>query len=94
MIVSLDEAKNYLRVDSDAEDTTIENLLKSAQNLCMDVVRMDDESEFDAIGDIAKIAVLHALGFFYENRGDENTDVHALTLRLRSLLFGQRKERF
>ena len=94
MIISLDEAKNYLRVDSEAEDITIENLMKSAQNLCMDVARIDDESDFDSAGDAAKIAVLHTLGFFYENRGDENSDLHALILRLRSLLFGLRKEKF
>ena len=92
MIVTLSEAKEYLRIDIADEDTTVENLLKSAQNLCMDVARIDSETEFDAAGDISKTAVLYALGYFYEHRGDNtDTDLHALTLTLRSLLFGIRQ---
>ena len=71
--MTLSEAKEYLRIDIADEDTTVENLLKSAQNLCMDVARISDETEFDAAGDISKTAVLYALGYFYEHRGD-NTD--------------------
>lgn len=92
MIVTLDEAKEYLRIDIDDEDATVENLLKSAQNLCMDVARIRDESEFDAAGDISKTAVLYTLGYFYEHR--DEADIHNLTLTLRSLLFGIRKDSF
>jgi len=94
MIVTLDEAKEYLRIDIADEDTTVEYLLKSAQNLCMDVARIDDEAEFDAAGDISKTAVLFTLGYFYNHRGDEETDLHNLTLILRSLLFGIRQGAF
>ena len=92
MIVTLDEAKEYLRIDGNAEDTTVETLLKSAQNLCMDAARIDNESDFDAAGDISKTAVLYTLGYFYEHREEGNYD--ALTLTLRNLLFGIRKEAF
>lgn len=91
MLISLEQAKEYLRVDTDNEDTLIETLLKSAQNLCQDVARLE-ETEFESAGEIAKIAVLFTLGYFYEHR--EEADHHALTLRLRSLLFGIRKESF
>lgn len=91
MIVTLAQAKEYLRVDGNFEDSTIETLLSSAQHLCQDVSRLS-ESEFEAAGDIAKLAVLFALGYSYEHR--EYADHHALTLRLRSLLFGIRKEGF
>ena len=92
MIVTLDQAKEYLRIDGNAEDTTVETLLKSAQNLCMDVARFDNESDFDAAGDISKTAVLFTLGYFYEHR--EEADHNKLTSILRSLLFGIRKEAF
>ena len=92
MIVTLDEAKEYLRIDGNAEDTTVEILLKSAQNLAMDVARISDEAEFEAAGKISKTAVLYTLGYFYEHR--EEGDMHNLTLVLRSLLFGIRQEAF
>ena len=91
MIITLAEAKEYLRVDVDDEDALIETLLAAAQNLCEDGARLDTE-EFDAAGDIAKIAVLFALGYFYEHREEANHT--ELSLRLRSLLFGVRRQIF
>ena len=91
MLVSLDEAKEYLRIDTDVENSTVESLLNSAQSLCMDVARLDEET-FDAAGDIAKTAVLYALAYFYEHR--DEADHKALTLTLRALLMGIRKEGF
>ena len=90
-MITLDEAKEYLRVDTDAEDATITNLLNAAINLCCDVARLDS-AEFFAAGDVSKAAVLHALGYFYEHR--EDGDFHELTLRLRAILFGIRRHAF
>lgn len=87
MIVSLQEAKNYLRVDTNFEDILIENLLNSSQRLCADIARMTVE-EFETQGDVAKIATLYALGYFYGNR--EESDYTKLTLTLRALLFSIR----
>ena len=39
-MVTLDEAKIYLRVDSSFEDSLISSLLLSAESLCMDVARL------------------------------------------------------
>ncbi len=91
MIVTLTEAKEYLRVDNYVENTLIETLLKSAQSLCEDVARLET-AEFEAAGDVAKIATLFTLGYLYEHR--EEADHHELTLRLRSLLAGIRKSLF
>lgn len=91
MIVTLAEAKEYLRVDTHVENTLIETLLKSAQKLCEDVSRLET-ADFEAAGDVAKIAVLFTLGYLYEHREEANH--HELTLRLRSLLNGVRKAAF
>ena len=88
MIITLEEAKNYLRVDTDFEDELIENLISASQKLCAGIARLD-EGDFEIAGDVAKIATFYALGYFYENR--EDSDYTKLTLTLRSLLFSIRE---
>ena len=99
-LVSLAEAKEYLRVDSADEDAIIGVLLSSAQRLCVDVARLTDEQwaavdsdEEDAalnpIRETMKVAILYALGYLFEHREDANH--HELTLTLRSLLFAVRE---
>ena len=91
MIVTLAEAKEYLRVDTYVENSLIETLMAAAQTLCEDVSRLET-AEFEAAGDVAKIATLFTLGYLYEHR--EEADHKELTLRLRSLLNGIRKAAF
>jgi len=105
-LVTLDEAKEYLRVDSADEDALTGSLLLAAENLCVDVARLTDEQWADIdsdkccsknysrtritdIRETMRVAILYALGYLYEHR--EEADHHALTLTLRSLLFGIRE---
>ena len=89
MLVSLEEMKKYLRVDFD-DDVLIENFITTGQNLCADIARLS----VDELGAIpsSKIAVMYAVAYLYEHR--ENANYKELTLSLRSLLFGIRKEGF
>ena len=91
MVVTVDEAKGYLRVDHDDDDSLIDTLIQTAQMLCMDILRTDDEA---VLGEVvnAKAAVLYAMAYLYEHR--EEADHHALVLSLRSLLFGNREAGF
>lgn len=91
MIVSLEEMKNYLRVDYAEDDALIQRLISAAERLCMDVARVDDLEKL-AEDDNAKAAVMYTAAYLYEHR--EEADHHALTLTLRALLFGIRKEGF
>ena len=91
MVVTLNEMKNYLRVDYDEDDALIGSIIGASERLCMDVVRMDSLEEFSAVEN-AKISVLYAAAYLYEHR--EEADHRALTLTLRALLFGARKEAF
>ena len=88
-MITLKEAKNYLRVDYEEDDSLIQNLLSTAKNLVMDVGRMD-ESALAENEDIVRTAMLFALGYFYENRS--NPDYQKLTLNLRSILCAQRED--
>ena len=91
-MLTLEEAKNYLRVDFPDDDELITRLISTAQTLCMDVARMEDADQFAASGDNAHTAMLYTVAYLYEHR--EEADHHALTLTLRALLFGMRKEAF
>ena len=91
MVVTLEEMKNYLRVDYDDDDALIESMVRASEKTCMDVARMDSADEFYAVEN-AKMAVLYAAAYLYEHR--EEADHHAMMLTLRALLSGSRKEAF
>lgn len=91
MAVTMEEMKNYLRVDYDDDDALIESMVRASEKICMDVARIDDTQEFYTVEN-AKIAVLYASAYLYEHR--EEADHHAMMLTLRSLLSGSRKEEF
>lgn len=99
-LISLNEAKGYLRVDTEDEDAMIGTLLSSAGRLCANVARLTDEqweavnsdtedASLTPIRETMKVAALYALGYLFEHR--EDADHHDLTLTLRSLLFGIRE---
>ena len=87
-MITLSEAKNYLRVDDSEDDKLISDLLLTAKKLCMDVGRMNEE-KFESNEDITRTAMLFTLSYLYENRN--TADFHKLTLSLRSILFAQRE---
>ena len=91
MIVTLEEMKNYLRVDYDDDDALLEGIIVQSQQICMDVARFSDFEDFEK-QPVSKIAVMYAVAYLYEHR--EEADHHALNLTLRDLLFGTRKEGF
>ena len=91
MIVSLDEMKQYLRVDFPDDDSLIEYLMSSAEKICMDIMRTDDDNALTTEPN-AKTAVLYTVAYLYEHR--EDADHHALMITLRALLFGSRREGF
>lgn len=105
-LISLAEAKEYLRVDTADEDAMIGILLDSATKLCVDVARLTPEQwddinsdksrsrryrgyELTSLRETMRVAILYTLGYLFEHR--EEADHHALTLSLRSLLFGVRE---
>lgn len=91
MIVSLEEMKQYLRVDYEDDDQLITGFLSSAERLCRDILRADETADLEN-DELVKIAVMYAVAYLYEHR--EEADHHELTLTLRSLLSGSRKEAF
>lgn len=94
-MITLDEAKTYLRVDYADEDDLITNFISAAEKLVQDMARLSDEEWTAADEDTlarVRIAVLFAVAYMYEHR--EEADHSTLNLTLRSLLFGIREEGF
>lgn len=89
MIVSLDEVKQYLRVDS-SDDALIKDLISAAESLVRDVGRIP--SSKPVTGYVTKVASLYAVAYLYEHR--EETDHKELMLSLRNILFGVREVKF
>lgn len=90
-MITLEEAKSYLRVDFDDEDEMIESLIQSSIKHSMDVARVDSEEELSKNPN-GKIAVLYMTAYLYEHR--EEADYSEQNLTLRALLFGDRKPGF
>ena len=92
-MLTLDEVKQYLRVDSSEEDALIEGLIKTADSLVRDVGRMNPGGDVpETSKPVMMAAELYTVAYLYEHR--EEADHHGLILTLRALLFGIREERF
>lgn len=91
MMLSLDEAKLYLKVDQDDEDDIITGFILSAERMVADILRSDTDTLVEN-QPITKIAVLYATAYLYEHR--EDADYHNLMLSLRAMLFGVREVQF
>ena len=87
MLVTLAEAKEYLKVEYDDEDTLIESLINSAEDLCADILRKEISEDATV-----RIAVLFAISYLYDSRGD--TDMAELIRMLKALLSAKREEVF
>ena len=106
-LITVEEAKEYLRVDTSDEDAMISILLSSAERLCVDVGRLSeeqwkqvDEGIVPEVGgyteDQLKVVqetmkVAVLYTAGYLFEHREEADHHGLTMTLRSLLFAIRE---
>ena len=89
-MLSVDEVKQCLRVDSSDDDAFIKDLIPAAESLVRGVGRIP--SNKPVTGYVMKVASLYAVAYLYEHR--EETDHKELMLSLRNLLFGIREVKF
>lgn len=95
-MISLEEAKNYLKVDSGYDDSLFNALIIASEVLCCDIARLSDSDWEEICSDDAsrrreliRAAVLYTLGYLYEHR--EEADHHDLVMTLRNILFSFRE---
>jgi hypothetical protein len=89
LVISLNEAKIYLRVDGDEEDTLITSCIAAAEDICEDVLRFSLKT-FEVVPEPVKQAVLFATAQFYEMR--ERLEAEPLIDIVKRLLFAYRLE--
>lgn len=87
-MVTLQEVKQYLRVDFEDDDPLLLSLIFTAKQLVMDVGRMD-ETQLAEYEDVVRTAMLYTVSYLYENRNA--ADFSKLMLTLRAMLFAQRE---
>lgn len=106
-LITLEEAKSYLRVDSSDEDALAGVLLSSAEQLCVDVARLtqeqwaavnadeDTESDLYTESELEQVRSVMRVAVLYALgylfEHREEADHHALTITLRSVLFAVRE---
>lgn len=88
MLVTLEEAKEYLKVEYEEEDRLVLTFLTTAEGLVEDILRTSPQTE-DAV---VRTAVLYAVGVLFENRG--TPEAADLVPVLKNLLSGRRKAVF
>ena len=89
MVISLEEAKLYLRVDGDEEDTLISNFIISAEEICEGILRYPI-SELTTVPETVNQAVLFTVANLYEQR--ETFQFSSVLETIKRLLFAYRKD--
>ena len=88
-MVSLDEVKLYLRVDSNEEDGLITSFIEASIELCEGILRYS-LTEFEEVPELVKNAILYSTSNMYESREGEGIKTTLNTMK--RLLSPYRKE--
>jgi uncharacterized phage protein (predicted DNA packaging) len=91
MIMTLEEAKKWIRVDTNEEDTLIESFIRVAEDIVTGILRYP-LSDFEEIPEPVKHAVFYSVSRFYEER--ESLNIVSIMETLRGMLFSYRNEAF
>lgn len=94
-MISLNDAKLFLRIDGDEEDNLVSSLLIMSTELVEGIIRRKI-SDFETVPETIRQAVLLAVGTLYENRqgGKDGLNTADLIDLIKRLTFAYRKEAF
>ncbi|RJX22328.1 MAG: phage gp6-like head-tail connector protein [Ammonifex sp.] len=89
MVITLEEAKQYLKVDVDEENALIVSFIAAAEDIVEGILRQP-LSDFAEVPEVVRQAIFFATAQFYELREALLTPVLVETIK--RLLFAYRKE--
>lgn len=96
-MLTLQETKDFLRLDGDDEDALVSSLIVTAKELTEDVLRRP-LSDFREVPDTVHQAMLILVGTLYEERqvakDKSGVDIKETLDLVRRMLFAYRKARF
>ena len=96
-MITLQEAKEFLRVDGDDEENLIASLIVAAQELTEDVL-LRPLAELEPLPETVRQAMLIVVATLYEERqiskDKTGIDISETLDLVRRMLFAYRKERF
>jgi uncharacterized phage protein (predicted DNA packaging) len=84
LLVSLEEAKVYLKIEYDEEDDLLLSLIASAEDLCTTILRKDLPED-----DTVRVAILYAVSYLFDSR--DETNMTELVGMLKAILSGKRE---
>ncbi len=89
MIISLDEAKAYLKIEGTEDDQVLLDCIAAGNELTLNILRCQ-ENDFDMIPETVKQAALFCVVSLYENR--EGGNIKAVLDIMKGMLFAYRKD--
>lgn len=96
-MLTLQETKDFLRVDGDEEDNLISSLIITAQTLTEDIIRRP-LSEYEETPEPIHQAMLILVGTLYEERqiskDKSGVDINETLDLVRKMLFAYRRAKF
>jgi len=96
-VLTLQETKDFLRLDGDDEDALVSSLIVTAKELVEDTLRYK-LTEFEEIPETVHQAMLIVVGTLYEERqiakDKSGVDIKETLDLVRRMLFAYRKEAF
>ena len=91
-MVGLDEAKIYLKLESNEEDTLVSSFLETSTKLCLDILRKSLSEASANEGGLLRTAILYGVAYLYEHC--ELANHKELKETLFHLLLADRKDFF
>lgn len=89
MVVTLENTKKWIRVESNDEDALIQSFILAAENLVEGIIRFPLSNFEETVPELIKHAIYFTVSKLYEERNELDTD--SLNEDLKALLFYYRE---
>ena len=89
MLITLDEAKAYLKIEGTEDDAVLLDAISAASELTLNMIRCQ-ETDFEDIPKSVKQAAMFCVASLYENR--EGSNLKAVLDIMKGMLFAYRKD--